>query len=1716
MAYDIIKIRRDSYASWESVNPTLSLGEISYDLTNKEIRVGDGSSAWLDLTPIGSGTVADGDKGDIVVTDSGATWSLDPTLVTLINQKIDQGPLDGGSADTAGQVMQVRRDTTVGWAATSTILDNGEIGYDTTTNEIRIGDGVNFWADLVPVGVLKMSTVVMQQLGDVDYPVEAPQDGQVLTWDAGLEQWVNLDIPAQTFALEDITNVTLTAPANTEILQFNGTAWVNAPAPTGGGGSGVTAGTKNEITVIDPDSNWTITTGTIEPIAGGVVENYFLDRRNQPQGIAGLDINGKLPNELFATNDPQAGYVLLGNQTWGMPVITQAELDLAEPTVMTDAATKNYVDGAVGLGYELIHDMLDGPNGIATLNADRLLPLDTLDDGGATTGQALIFDGTEWAPGTVSTTLAGLDDITLTSVAINDILIKGASDWINTPASSLANFHSHSITQTTLAAGQQVSGRLIWWNNDTGLLRTVTLNGAGLASASHDNTANTFTITVPESHTHAQSDITNLVSDLAGKAASSHTHAQSDITNLVSDLAGKAASSHTHSYTDINQGSATTNQVLTWNGSAWGPATATGATDILEHLYMDGTSYGNFTWRTSNIGAGSQNHPEYFDYTNGYLLTTTSGADNDRWWLHQGALADYDSLDNDLIVKWNGQINTWDPTDMYCIVGAFITHAQASWDPIDVGGSLQRMVGFITSPTGNTWRCAVWHEPDVYALPDIYYEETFGFDTDFLITDEHTLQVVICDQGTKAVFYVDGAIVAETENTLYGSNDATTTAYTGLHVRHLATSTTASVVRTNSLEVIRLLQDSCVTPGVMLASKETATTTSAALSELSDVVLTSIVGNDILTWNVATSKWVNISRTGWLSGYTLSYNSIQPPPAQQATSRLVWWNADSGVTRTLIPSATGQATLTLDEAANTMVIDVPAQDATLTALAGVTTSADTVIYATGSDTFTTTPLTSTARTLLDDTSTSAMRTTLGLGTMATQDASAVAITGGTISDATVTTGTYSSSLNQAVMKLVRNNTGSTIAKGKVVRITGSLGDNLTVALADATDESTSASTIGITAESIADSADGFIITQGVLTNLTGIDTPLVNGDLLWLSETAGEFTRTRPTAPAHGVVIGWVMSTSSGSAGRIYVKIDNGYELNELHNVSIPSTPADKDLLAWDNATGVWKNMTKTTAGFGTLATLNTVGTSEITALSVTNAKLANSSITPVKLSNQSTTNSLVGFDDTGVGDYYTAGSGIVIDGSTMTISATASGGAPVGATYIVQTSDGTLTNEQSLGSLATGILKNTTTAGTGVLSIATGSDLPSHTHAQSDITNLVTDLAGKASTSHTHAQSDITNLVTDLAGKASTSHTHSASDITSGSLALARIAQGGATSGQVLKWNNISAVWEPGTDNTGGSASPGGSDRQVQFNDSNLVIAGASQVAIEAGGNLKLIKPGSAPSTPSSNELVLYPITYANREQLAFKDESGFVSNLQVCLAKNKVRIYNASNTNAVAGVFGFPAFTTVGTITARNFATTNLLSTITRHAYVATTSAAQSWAQMRSPNSGLFCWRGNSGSLGGFYVLFRFAISDATLNTGGEAFVGLSTTLTAMANTTSFNVESLADSVGLYAIDGATVWSIGSNDNTGTATMTSLGASFPVDNTSFMELILFAKPNDTAIYYEVTNISTGANTSGTLTTDLPRNTVGLGVQIIRGNNTSTSSAPAFDVSQIYAETQY
>ena len=151
---------------------------------------------------------------------------------------------------------------------------------------------------------------------------------------------------------------------------------------------------------------------------------------------------------------------------------------------------------------------------------------------------------------------------------------------------------------------------------------------------------------------------------------------------------------------------------------------------------------------------------------------------------------------------------------------------------------------------------------------------------------------------------------------------------------------------------------------------------------------------------------------------------------------------------------------------------------------------------------------------------------------------------------------------------VRNNSGSTIAKGTPVIVTGSSGTTKTIAPADASTEATAANTLGLTLDAIANNADGFVVTEGPL---SGVNTAgLTEGQLFYLSETTGGVTSTRPTQPAHGVVLGWCVKSGAGTAGILYVKVDNGVELDELHDVLITSPTAGQVLRRASD--GLWKN----------------------------------------------------------------------------------------------------------------------------------------------------------------------------------------------------------------------------------------------------------------------------------------------------------------------------------------------------------------------------------------------------------------------------------------------------------------------------------------------------------------------------------------------------------------
>jgi len=168
-----------------------------------------------------------------------------------------------------------------------------------------------------------------------------------------------------------------------------------------------------------------------------------------------------------------------------------------------------------------------------------------------------------------------------------------------------------------------------------------------------------------------------------------------------------------------------------------------------------------------------------------------------------------------------------------------------------------------------------------------------------------------------------------------------------------------------------------------------------------------------------------------------------------------------------------------------------------------------------------------------------------------------------------------------VVNKVSPNTTLTKAAYQVVRVSGAQGQRLAVELAQANNDNNSADTLGIVCETIAANQEGFIMTVGQLLdiNTTGSlqGETWADGDVLYLSPTtAGRITNIKPTgATGHIVVLGYV-EYAHAIHGSIYVKIMNGWELDELHNVYISSV-ADKQLLSYDSATSLWKNKSVTT-----------------------------------------------------------------------------------------------------------------------------------------------------------------------------------------------------------------------------------------------------------------------------------------------------------------------------------------------------------------------------------------------------------------------------------------------------------------------------------------------------------------------------------------------------------
>jgi hypothetical protein len=153
--------------------------------------------------------------------------------------------------------------------------------------------------------------------------------------------------------------------------------------------------------------------------------------------------------------------------------------------------------------------------------------------------------------------------------------------------------------------------------------------------------------------------------------------------------------------------------------------------------------------------------------------------------------------------------------------------------------------------------------------------------------------------------------------------------------------------------------------------------------------------------------------------------------------------------------------------------DVQAYDAGLQSIAGLTTSADQMIYTTAADTYAVTTLTAAGRAILDDADASAQRTTLGLGTLATQS--------GTFSGTSSGTNTGDQNIFQTIAVAGQSNV---VADSTADTLTLVAGSGVTITTNATTDSITISATAGggtVTSVAVSGGTTGLTTSGGPIT-----------------------------------------------------------------------------------------------------------------------------------------------------------------------------------------------------------------------------------------------------------------------------------------------------------------------------------------------------------------------------------------------------------------------------------------------------------------------------------------------------------------------------------------------------------------------------------------------------------------------------------------------------------
>lgn len=247
----------------------------------------------------------------------------------------------------------------------------------------------------------------------------------------------------------------------------------------------------------------------------------------------------------------------------------------------------------------------------------------------------------------------------------------------------------------------------------------------------------------------------------------------------------------------------------------------------------------------------------------------------------------------------------------------------------------------------------------------------------------------------------------------------------------------------------------------------------------------------------------------------------------------------------------------------------------------------------------------------------------------------------------------------------------------------------------------------------------------------------------------------------------------------------------------------------------------------------------------------------------------------------------------------------------------------------------------------------------------------------------------------------------------------------------------------------------------------------------------------------------------------SGLDTSLQPHLGRNRIAwMASPGNTNTLSSFGIIPANT--GTLTAKNWASTNRYTKMRGIEYLITTAVANAVVGFRG-SAVQYTVGSNAAGDGGFHFVCRWGPSTGVGVVTNRAFLGMRNSTAAP---TDVNPSTLTNICGMGWDDAETNIQFMFNDASGVATKIDLGTSFPVptaDRTEVYEIAMFSPPGTTqSVTYEITNLNTGAVATGTVTTDLPPTTTALNPYAYMSTGTATVNVIGMCLFGLFIETDY